>query len=130
MRRFERGVTLPELLIVLAIISVLALVFVVRMSTARATAADDSAQATARGIAAAISSYYLANACYPPDAPDWTGSQPGGPNAMPSGMQPYVNQWPYGIAWDWYNCCGYGAIYWWRSSGGWVREAIFYGPRC
>lgn len=36
------------------------------------------------------------NGCYPSDAADWTGSQPGWLNAMPSGMQPYVNQWLYG----------------------------------
>lgn len=128
--REGRGVTLVELLIVLGIVAVLAMAFTVRMSRARATASEDALQGTARAIGAAVSSYYLANGCYPPDAADWTGSEPGGPNAMPTGMQPYLNEWPYGVAWDYYNGSGWGAVHWWRPGGGWVRGGVFYGPRC
>lgn len=128
--RLRRGVTLIELLVVLGIVAVLAAAFAVRMSRARATASEDALQGTARAMGAAISAYYLANGCYPSDAPDWTSGEPGGPAAMPPGMQPYVNEWPHGVAWDYHNGSGWGAVHWWRPGGGWVREGVFYGPRC
>jgi len=102
----QRGVTLVELLVVVAVIAILAAFFAVRMSAARAGAEEDAARATAASLATSVSSFYLANGCYPQDA---------GPETIPSGMAPYVGgQWPAGFDYEqWGNDIGVS----WRPSG-------------
>lgn len=119
--RADRGLTLVELLVVVAIIAVLAGGLIVRMSAARATAEEDAARATASSLAAAVSSFYLANACYPRDV---------GAGSVPGGMGPYVGgQWPSEYdyeQWDWWpNGIGIS----WRPGGTyrwtlWVTQSV------
>lgn len=114
----ERGVTLVELLVVLAIVAILGGFFAVRMSTARSSAQEDSARATAASLASSVSSYYLANGCYPRDV---------GPGTIPGGMGPYVGgQWPQDMD---YEQWGYDIGISWRPGGSyrwtvWVSRGV------
>jgi len=117
MRR-SRGVTLVELLVVLAIVALLGSFFAVRMSTARSGAEENSAQATAASLASAVSSFYLANGCYPRDVVQDT---------VPGAMEPYVGgQWPVGFD---YEQWGYDIGISWRPNGSyrwtvWVSRGV------
>ncbi len=114
----SRGVTLIELLAALAIVALLATFFVVRMSTARSTMTEDAARMTASSLASAVSSFYLANGCYPRDV---------GPNTIPPGMDSYVGGlWPQDFDYEqWGNDIGIS----WRPGGNyrwtvWITRGV------
>jgi prepilin-type N-terminal cleavage/methylation domain-containing protein len=118
MTRKSGGVTLVELLIVLAIVAILGSFFVARMSSARSSAQEDSARATAASLASAVSSFYMVNGCYPRDV---------GPNTIPRGMDSYVGgQWPTDFD---YEQWGYDIGISWRPQGSyrwtvWVSRGV------
>lgn len=118
LRGAPRGVTFVELLVVLGILAALAAVFAVRMSAARATAQEDSARTTASALAAAVSSFYLAQGCYPQDV---------GPGTIPAGMASYVGgEWPQDFDYEqWGSDIGVS----WRPGGScrwtvWVSRGV------
>jgi prepilin-type N-terminal cleavage/methylation domain-containing protein len=112
------GVTLVELLVVIAVIAILAAFFAVRMFAVRTGAEEDAARATAASLATSVSSFYLANGCYPRDV---------GGDTIPSGMASYVGgQWPVGFDYEqWGNDIGIS----WRPNGSyrwtvWVTRGV------
>jgi prepilin-type N-terminal cleavage/methylation domain-containing protein len=102
----QRGFSLPELLVVLAVIAVIASFVFPRFGTARNTADEDAARATASSLLTSVSAYYMVSECYPREVPV---------NTMPSGLSPYVGgQWPQDFDYE-QNTSGVGVS--WRPGG-------------
>jgi prepilin-type N-terminal cleavage/methylation domain-containing protein len=84
--RRRAGVTLVELLIVIAIVAALSALAYQSFGAARQQATYKSYVSQAQALAAAVSAYFAVNGCYPA-----SGST--------SGLLPYVGgQWPNGFA--------------------------------
>lgn len=82
----QSGLSLVELVVVLAVVAIIASFIVPRFGASRTTAQEDVARSTAGSLLAAVSAFYMVNECYPREV---------GPGTMPSGLGPYTGgQWP------------------------------------
>jgi prepilin-type N-terminal cleavage/methylation domain-containing protein len=104
----ESGVTLAELLVVVAIIGVIATVIAVRWGPTTDRARDNAARATMSSLLAAVSSFHMVHGCFPHDV---------GPSQMPPRLAPFVGgRWPAEAdyqAW-WHTHVG---VTWWHPGG-------------
>ena len=82
----QSGLSLVELVVVVAALAILAAIIVPRYASSRATAQEDTARATAASLLTAVSTFYMSNGCYPREV---------GTGQMPAGLAPYTGgQWP------------------------------------
>jgi prepilin-type N-terminal cleavage/methylation domain-containing protein len=104
--RDRSGMSLIELIVVLAVIALIASFVVPRVGASRNLASEEAARSTARTLLTSISAYYTVHECYPRDV---------GPGTMPQGLDPYVGgRWPADFD---YEQGGSGVGVSWRPGG-------------
>ena len=72
----EKGFTLIEIMVVVAIIALIAAVAIPNLLRARISANEASAQASLKSISSALETYAIANGVYPPDITSLLGQNP------------------------------------------------------